>query len=195
MIARIRIRHGQHHARRAERGVRDEALDAVEHVAAVHFLCARARAADVRTALRLRDRHGDALTAQNARAGGLLLRLRAVGEDRRQAERVGIVRDREAGVMLGQLLADAVARHGVESQSAVLLRHVQTKQAHFAPFFVQLHREFALFIIFFHDRIELTLGKFADHFDDILLLRRHVIIKNNISIHGCGPPWKTRSFF
>lgn len=132
----IRIRHGQHHARRAERGVRDEALDAVEHVAAVHFLCTRARAADVRTALRLRDRHGDTLTAQNARAGGLLLRLRAVGEDRRQAERVGIVRDREAGVMLGQLLTDAVARHGVESQSAVLLRHVQTKQAHFTPFFV-----------------------------------------------------------
>ena len=59
--------------------------------------------------------------------------------------------------MLGQLLADAVARHGVESQTAVLFRHVQTKQTHFAPFFVQLYRKFALFIIFFYDRVEFTL--------------------------------------
>ena len=29
----------------------------------------------------------------------------------------------------------------------------------------------------------------------VLLLRRHVIIKNNISVHGCGPPWETRSIF
>ncbi len=78
--------------------------------------------------------------------------------------------------MLCKLLADAVARHGVKAQTAVLRGHVQAEQAHFAPFFVQLHGEFTLFVVFLHDRVELTLGKFADHFDDVLLLGRHAEI-------------------